>query len=611
MHRKAICLSTVYFLSLVSYAQVQIQNVLNRDNITLNGKWNYILDPYESGYYNYHYRQRDQEENPGNDAVFMNTQMQRPSDLVEYDFDKSPAMMIPGDWNSQEEKLLYYEGTVWFRRMFDFQDISTAERVFVHFGAVNYRADVYLNGTKLGIHEGGFTPFVFEVTGLLKSKDNFLIVKADNTRKREAVPTVITDWWNYGGITRDVTLVKVPSNFITDYKIQLEKGNSKTIAGYVQLDGSELAGKPVKVSIPELKVEQSFTTDERGRAKIRFDVKKLKRWSTSDPKLYECIIKTDEDQLSDQIGFRNIDVKGVDILLNDQPVFLRGISVHEENPIKGGRAIGKEDARLLLGWAKELGCNFVRLAHYPHNEHMVRMADEMGMLVWEENPVYWNLLYDNPKTYQLAEQQLTEVVQRDKNRASVIIWSMANETPQSESRLTFLKNLAETTRSIDNTRLISAALEKQAVEGKENVLTVDDPFTEYVDVMSFNEYVGWYDGLPEKCDRVSWEIKENKPVFISEFGGGALQGMHGDVDERWTEEFQEDLYIKSVKMLREIPQLRGMSPWILTDFRSPRRMLPYIQDGWNRKGLLSQTGEKKKAYFVMQQYYDEMKLKWE
>nr|WP_321453452.1 glycoside hydrolase family 2 TIM barrel-domain containing protein [uncultured Carboxylicivirga sp.] len=591
-------------------AQNVFQNIPNRKTTTLNGKWHYIVDVYETGYYDYRYQPRDLQKNPGNDAYFLDVTPKDRSGLHEYDFETSPTMYVPGDWTSQVEKLFYYEGTVWYRKKFDYQKTQDNNRVFLNFGAVNYRADVYLNGQKLGFHEGGFTPFYFEVTNLLKEKDNSIVVKVDNKRKKEAVPTLNTDWWNYGGITRDVDLIETQSTYIADYSLHLQKGNAGLIEGYVSLNGDTKANQSIILSIPELKINQTLTSDDKGWVSFNIKAKKINYWSPQNPKLYAVKLTYNNQTLDDKIGFRTIDVKGSDILINNQSVFLRGISIHEENPMDGRRAYSKEDAELLLGWAKEMGCNFVRLAHYPHNEHMLRLADELGIMVWEENPVYWTIPFDNHDTYLLAEKQLKEVMMRDKNRASVIIWSMANETPRTDARLEFLKNLAATARKIDNTRLISAALEKNVVEGKENTLGIDDPFMDYVDIISFNEYVGWYDGLPEKCERVHWEINYNKPVFISEFGGGALQGLHGDKLDRWTEEFQEDLYIKNIDMLRQIPQLRGMSPWILTDFRSPRRMRPLIQDGWNRKGLISEKGTKKKAYFVLQDYYKELKEKW-
>lgn len=583
----------------VSAAQL-ITNIPGRKTLTLNGKWNYIIDPYETGYYDYRYKPLDENPNPGS-GFFLDQHLGDPSKLLEYDFDRCPTLMVPGDWNSQDDKLLYYEGTIWYRRLFEYKKANADNRVFVHFGAANYETDVYLNGKKLGKHIGGFTPFDFEITSLLKEGQNSLVVKVDNKRKREAVPTLNTDWWNYGGITRDVDVVEVPATFIADYTVQLKKGNMSEIAGMVKLEGTQKS-QTVSIEIPELKFAQSVTTDANGVARFSFPVKKLVLWSPENPKLYEVKVAASTDQVTDRIGFRTIETRGAEILLNGNSVFLRGICIHAEMPTEGRRAYSLEDARTLLNWAKELSCNYVRLAHYPHSEYMARVADEMGILVWEENPVYWTILWENQETFENARQQLSDLIIRDKNRASVIIWSMANETPVSEARNSFLKRLAEHARELDDSRLISAALE---VHGNQNPndKVVEDPFAEYVDIVNFNEYVGWYDGTPEKCDRINWVIKYDKPVMISEFGAGALQGLHGDVRARWTEEYQEDLYKRTLPMLSKIPQFRGVTPWILCDFRSPKRMLTNIQDGWNRKGLIGQNGTKKKAFFVLQEFY--------
>lgn len=592
------------------YAQDILQNSLNRKSTTLNGKWHYIIDPYETGYYSYRYQPWDEMESPGKDAFFINAKPEDKSDKVEYDFDASPVLKVPGDWNSQSEKLLYYEGSIWYKTSFDYKSKEENDRVFLRFGGANYRADVYLNGKKLGFHTGGFTPFSFEVTGKLKPEDNFLIVKIDNQRHRDAVPTLNTDWWNYGGITRDMEIIETPATFISDYSIQLKKDDPGLIAGYILLEGEDASEKEVSISIPDIKIEKKFKTDPEGKVSFEIAVKNLEYWSPENPQLYDVVLSSGEDRLSDRIGFRTISVEGADILLNGKPVFLRGISIHEENPLRGGRAFCREDAELLLGWAKELGCNYVRLAHYPHNEHMVRLADELGIMVWAEIPVYWTVLFDNEETYRNAENQLKELLFRDHNRASVIIWSMANETPVSDDRISFISSLAETARSIDPTRLISAALEVQHVSGKPNTVTITDPLAGYLDLMSFNQYIGWYgEGTPEVASRMNFEITQNKPVIISEFGAGALQGYHGDSLTRWTEEYQEYLYKETLKMLEKIDQLRGMSPWILTDFRSPRRFLPVIQDGWNRKGLISETATRKKAFYVLQEYYQKLQKK--
>lgn len=601
-------------MSMVAMNKLQAQtlmiNVDNRQTTSLNGKWKVIVDPYENGYYDYRYLPFDQA-NPGSKSAFFNdSKPQNRWDLVEYDFDKAATLMVPGDWNSQDEKLFYYEGTVWYRRQFEYARKQSLNRVFVHFGGANYTTEVYLNGKKLGKHVGGFTPFQFEVTDALRAGKNSLVVKVDNKRCRECVPTLNTDWWNYGGITRDVNLIETSETFVENYQIQLGKNEPNRIRGFVQLNG-KVANKQVALQIPELGLNANFTTNEQGQASIDLPVKKVNYWSPQNPKLYEVKLTVGNETLSDQIGFRTISTKGTDILLNNKPVFLRGICLHEENPIRGGRAFTPEDAAMLLGWAKELGCNYVRLSHYPHNEHLVRLADKLGILLWEENPVYWTILWQNEDTYKNAENQLREVITRDQNRASVVIWSMANETPVSEARTQFLAKLAQTARALDNTRLISAAMEKHAKKDAPLTQVVEDPFAEVVDVVSFNQYVGWYDGTPAKCKQVNWEIPYQKPVIVSEFGGGALAGYHGDSLTIFSEEYQAWLYKESLIMLGKIPQVRGLSPWILTDFRSPRRLLADIQDGFNRKGVIGQRGERKKAFWVLQQFYKNQASKWD
>ena len=568
-----------------------IANPDGRKTIELDGQWQAIIDPYESGFYDYRYE-------PSANGYFRNAKPKTKSDLIEYDFDSSATLKVPGDWNTQTDQLFFYEGTVWYKKSFDYQRRADT-RLFVYFGAANYQADVYLNGEKIGQHEGGFTPFNFEITKLVRDTGNFLVVKVDNKRRRDAVPTLMTDWWNYGGLTRGVKLVETPATFVQDYFVQLEKGSRDRVRGWVKLAGQKL-GQKITIRIPEGGVSKSFATDANGTAVIDFNAN-LKLWSPESPKLYDVIIEAETDQVRDQIGFRSIETRGTDILLNGRPIFLRGVCIHEEAPLRGGRANSREDALTLLGWAKELGANFVRLAHYPHNEFIVREADRMGIMVWSEIPVYWTIQWENTATLENARNQLSEMIARDKNRAAVMIWSVANETPLSDARLTFLKNLVSRARELDPTRLLSAAMERHYIDATTQM--IDDPLGEFLDVLGCNEYVGWYDGLPAKADDLQWRSKYQKPLIMSEFGGDALYGHHGDALTRWTEEYQESIYQHQIAMLKRIPFLRGAAPWILMDFRSPRRPLPKIQDYWNRKGLVSNYGEKKKAFYVLRDWY--------
>ena len=596
MNVKSLCiLMLILPLSMATAADSQIIQPGQRPAISLNGKWQIVVDPYDNGYYNYHMEPHKAE------GYFQNKVPPEKWDRIEYSFTPQNVLDVPGDWNSQRDRLYYYEGSIWYKRDFQYH-LKQGRRLFVYFGAANYQSRVFLNGREIGMHIGGFTPFAFELTDQMTTDNHFLVIQVNNSRHREAVPTVNTDWWNYGGLTRDVRLIEVPQCFIQDYFLQLARGEKNRIRGWVQLS-EEGAGQEIVIQLPEMAAQHTVHTDKRGLAEIEFSCEP-ELWSPQSPRLYKVRISSGNDRVDDMIGFRNIETDGNKILLNGKPVFLRGICIHEEAPIRGGRAFSAEDAAILLGWAKELGCNFVRLAHYPHNAHMVRLADEMGLMVWSEIPVYWTIDFDNPDTYANAEQQLKENIHRDKNRASVIMWSIGNETPVHKSRNRFMKNLAKFARTLDSTRLITAATDKQSADGFH--YKISDPLIQHLDVIGVNEYIGWYDGLPEKCRQMTWTSNFDKPVIVSETGGGALYGLHGDKLTRWSEEYQEDLYIHQIDMIQKIPGFSGLTPWILMDFRSPRRPLPGIQDGWNRKGLMSNRGERKKAFYILKNFYQDI-----
>jgi beta-glucuronidase len=563
-----------------------VQNPHGRAGLALDGAWSRIVDPYENGYYNHRWQ-------PKPDGYFISRKPASPADLVEYDFAASPKLNVPGDWNSQEAELFLYEGTVWYHREFRLER-RPAHRYRIHFGAVNYTAQVWINGRLAGAHEGGFTPFQFDITDLLVDGANFVVVKADNRRAGDQVPTVNTDWWNYGGITRPVRIIELPERHVADYA--LEYGPEGRIEGWIRASGAGLA----RLVIPELAIDHPVELDSGGHG--RFSVAATPRlWSPEQPYLYDVELVYGPDTVTDRVGFRRLEVAGTEILLNGKPLFLRGISLHEEAP-GGGRAWSEAHARRLLGWAQELGCNFVRLAHYPHNEAMTRLADEMGLLVWSEIPVYWTVDFADPAVYAKAEAQLAEMITRDRNRASIALWSIANETPATPERTAFLQALAEHARRLDPGRLVTAALDTQRYEDDARV--IDDPLAAAVDVIGINSYCGWYGpDRPQDCRQYAWRSPYGKPVIMSEFGAGALQGRHGPADHRWTEEYQAAVYEANLAMIGNIDFLRGLTPWILMDFRSPRRPLPGIQDYWNRKGLLSETGAKKAAWHVLQAWY--------
>lgn len=602
-------LFSIFFLSA---QEGLITNIDSRKTVSLNGTWNYIIDPYNTGFFDYHLRERQEDDR---EAYWQDPTIKDKIERIEHGYQEPYTLEVPGDWNSQDDKFQYYEGTVWYQRTFDIE-AEKDERVYLYFGAVNYEAHVYLNGKKLGTHKGGFTPFNFEIPkDFLKEKDNFLSVMVNNTRRKNEIPSLNLDWWNFGGVTRDVSLVLVPETFIQSYFLNLDqdqditsskKKNRFKIRGSVNLNDS-LSLSQVTVEIPELNLSKKFNLNGN-TLEFHIEAKNLELWSPENPKLYNVVVRLGKEELKEKIGFRKIETFGKNILLNGEPVFLRGICIHEEIPEDMRRAHSKEDAVKLLGWAKDLNANMVRLTHYPHNENMTQMADSLGLMVWSEIPVYWALNFESDEVLEKAKTQMEEMIIRDKNRASIVIWSVGNETPVNSIRTLFMKELIFKTKDLDNTRLVSAALQ---VHNNDGVFFIDDPLGEFTDIVSVNQYLGWYGGLPDEAPKAEWRVKYDKPLFFSETGAGAKGGFHADKRTRWSEEFQVWFYEEQIKMMKRMPDnYSGIAPWILTDFRSPRRNNPKYQEGWNRKGLIDENGNKKKAFYVLKEYYDEIEKKY-
>ncbi len=579
---------------------VLLSNVPLRSTRSLDGSWRAILDPYDTGYVNI-LGQRNRQ------GFFRDFKPRSPADRVEYDFDRSLQLRVPGDWNTQDPTLLYYEGTVWYRRLFDVTEIG-AGRSFLHFGAANHTARVFLDGEELGCHVGGFGPFAVEVTGRLAVGTHSLVVQVNNRREPTRVPAMRSDWWNFGGITRSVELVTVPEVFLSDAWLTMAPdgrivGGATVDKGTGQgrpADRAE-AGPPVTVELPDASIRVRLVD---GRLEIdAVTAATLERWRPGKPVLHRVRWTCGDDALEDEVGFRTVRVDGNRLLVNDEETFLRGISIHGEGPSGGRRAHGPQDADTLLSWAQELGANFVRLAHYQHDEHMVREADRRGLLAWAELPVYWGIAFDDPQVLANALDQADELIVRDRSRASVILWSVANETLPGESRLAFLGALIDRVRSLDQTRLTTAAL--LTVPSNDPTVHIEDPLGELIDVVAINQYLGWYYGQRGEVPKTVFSTAFGKPIVFSELGAGAKFGNHGSEHEIWTEEFQAAVYEAQIAMIRAQPDCVGLSPWILKDFRTPLRVLPEIQDGYNRKGLVSEEGQRKLAFEVLASFYAE------
>lgn len=583
-----IALVSLLMAPVASFAADLIQNVYGRDIQSLNGKWAAIPDLYDQGE-----RMKIYEYNKPTGKT----------DFYEYSFEGGMRLNVPGDWNSQSPEMKYYEGTVWYQRTFTAKAEPRTRR-FLYFAGVSTRCNIYLNGKKIISHEGSFTPFQIEVTDALKDGENLLVCEVNNNRRVDAIPAMSYDWWNYGGITRDVMLVTVPTQYIADYFVRLEKGKKDVIALSVSLSEA-VAGKKITVKIPELEVNCEMTTDAQGKAEASVKVRSLQRWSPESPKLYNIEIASPDDKVTESIGFRNIDTRGTKVFLNDKEIFLRSISFHEEIPQRMGRAFSPADADMLLSEARALGVNTIRLAHYPQNEYIVRKAEQMGFMLWEEIPVWQSIDFTNDVTMGKARTMFDEMLQRDKNRCAVSMWGVANETRPSEARNAFLTRLVSDGRAKDNTRLYVAAFDIVYYQRDKDLFTMEDSFPKQLDLIGVNKYMGWYAPWPKDPKDCHWQVCPDKPLLITEFGGEALYGQSGDetVASSWSEDYQAKLYRDNIRMFENIPNLCGVSPWILFDFRSPFRFHPTNQDGWNRKGLVSDQGMRKKAWYIMRDYY--------
>ncbi len=618
-----------------------------RNMQSLSGEWNLIVDPMGVG-------------DPG--SLFGGfTQNRQPStdmDLIEYNYETSPTVRVPGDFNTQDERLFFYQGRVWYFTTFEATPADNT-RLHLWFGGANFKTTVFLNGKGIGEHDGGYVPFSFDITDTSVSGTNTLIVRVDNRLTEGSVPTTRTDWWPYGGLVRDVALVETPAGFIRNAKIALKDRDAGLIEAIVETANIQ-AGEEVALSLPELSIRETAQTDANGQATFAFNAEP-DLWSPASPQLYDVTFSAGEDRISDRVGFRTIETRGQELLLNGTPLKLKGISTHEEAIARDGVAYSETDVRGLLAEAKALNANFVRAAHYPYSRHMAKAADEMGLLLWEEIPVYWNIDWDNDATLASARNLMDRLVRRDWNRASVIVWSVANETPHSEARLAFLNQLVSDVRAMDETRLVSAALfgnprdelrevalyiaarglaRSDTPESARAVfsaivaqagdhapqpddlltLTITDPLGEILDVVGYNEYFGWYYsalfaqqmGVGEDVLRpIMLDLMANirisasvdKPLIISEFGAGAKHGHPGS--GVWSEAYQAQVYEAQIEMLRNSPQVQGMTPWILKDFRAMLRTLPGVQNYRNRKGLIDENGNRKQAFDVLQEFYSE------
>ncbi|NOI24642.1 glycoside hydrolase family 2 protein [Vibrio mediterranei] len=555
-----------------------------RNTESLNGHWNFAVDLLDTGL-----RQRWYDMKP----------MPAEQRIEPWDYDPyvGETIPVPSCWQMQKEKWYFFEGSAWYTKSWDYEESNTDERVFLRVGAAQYDCKVFLNGEFLGNHYGGSTPFFAEFTGKLNQGRNWIMCCVNNTRTLDRVPMRNTDWFNYGGIYRDIEIVRTPKEIIRDLHVYLvPNGQYNLVHVDVEVEGSQ---SEITFAIEELGINERLSIVD-GKATIELSVEP-ELWSPESPKLYDVSATYGNDVVTDRIGFRQVEVKGTEIFVNGVNTFLRGISVHEDDK-EIGKVVTPEDLKRRFQHAKELNCNYMRFAHYTHHEMATKMADELGFLIWAEIPVYWAIDFENPATYRDAENQLLEMIKRDRNRASIIMWSVGNENADTDARLEFMSGLVRTARDNDPCRLVSAACLVNHAKNK-----IEDRLAEHLDIIGINEYYGWYEEVFDDLIEIGENSNPGKPVVISETGADGFIGEGAPKTGFFSESYMTDVYKKQIEYLEKLDYIKGISPWILYEFRVERRQNMF-QKGWNRKGLISNDKfTKKESFTLLADFYGKLK----
>ncbi len=544
-------------------------------------------------------------------------------------FDQARRIPVPCSWNDLFDDAENYFGAAWYQTEFRAELPSRDRRLIVRFGSAVYRAKVWLNGQLLGEHSGGHLPFAFDATDTVRGDaPNRLVVMVENRLQIDRVPAIPDtdafhlyqedlpetsyDFFPYAGLHRPVWLYSVPAAHLRDLTVVTRRQGSSgfvdvrlsvanTWSGHARLT---LTGGPVPIDVPV------SVTGGAGIATI--NVASARLWSAADPFLYTLTVRLGAgapiDEYALSIGIRTIEVKGEALLLNGEPVQLRGFGKHEDFLLHGrgqDLAVLVRDFELL----KWIGANSFRTSHYPYSEEAMMLADRYGFLVIGETPAVSLTFADAPAVIAARHRQLqddiTDLVSRDKNHPCVILWSIANEpltkpfhsldAPPLDAVTkgkTFFADMFAHLRAIDGTRPVS-------------LVSVHNGPVEWVsqgDVICTNSYNGWYavsGRIGDAAETLDREIRAlharcgAKPIIVTEFGADAMAGVHAQPAEMWSEDFQSDLIAAYLDVLGKLPFVVGTHPWAFADFKTSQNIMRV--GSLNLKGVFTRDRKPKEA----------------
>ena len=533
-------------------------------------------------------------------------------------FENGRPIAVPASWNDQFSEGRDFLGPAWYQTIIHVPKGWNGQRIFLRFGSVNYLADVWLNGESIGSHEGGHLPFEFDVTEKMKENENLLVMRVDGRLTADRVPPrgrpynfpqTNFDFFPYCGIQRPVLLYSVPNNFITDITVRtnIQKDNGEV---FVDVKFKREVQDKICFKIDGYGTNVEIEKVVNGiELNVMIDVKNPELWAPLSPNLYNLTVElSNKDAVSDsyslKIGIRTIEVRGDQLLLNGEPIVLYGFGRHEDFPVTGRGylpAVIIKDYSLM----KWIGANSFRTTHYPYSEQMMDLADRLGILIIDEIPAV-GLTFDKDnidRHFELCTQYIQELIARDKNHPSVIIWSLANEPRSSVNSKDFFRKLYDTAKSYDSSRLISLV----------NMQGVKNKAFEFCDIVCLNRYYAWYTdpGQIEKgIENLSTELDNiyqsyDKPIILSEFGADTIPGWHAQPPEMFSEEYQVEFLTRYIELLNSKKYIIGQHVWNLCDFKTSqgiRRM-----GGINYKGVFTRDRRPKMAAHQLKKLWNKSK----
>ncbi|MBQ4527930.1 MAG: beta-glucuronidase [Clostridia bacterium] len=521
------------------------------------------------------------------------------------------SMTVPSCWNTEPD-LFRYEGTAWYQTRF----YSESPDLYISFEAVQNEADVYLDGIHLGNHYGGFLKFGFEANNLNPGLHT-LTVRVNNTINNiDTFPLTGVDWYNYGGIARPVHIAELSDRWIKNHKISYDFKNGLSdvcLSVEAEIKTFGEVSDELKIYVNDIEYHsEKLTVNGIQKICLAFDLSDIKLWDVDSPNLYYVRISFGNEDVIERIGFRKIETKGRDILLNGKKIRLLGINRHEEHPDWGFSmpfSLIKKDIDII----RNLNCNAIRTSHYPNSQKTADYCDEIGMLFWSEIPGWGRSeeAMTNDLALKRALSMEKEMIEENFHHPSIIVFCMHNECcTESVGGFEVTKKMIELAKSMDSSRLMTYVTHNVGTKEGEDI----ELCYSLADIVCLNHYIGWYfdtangdwneflesyNVILKQCDSIE------KPFIMSEFGFAALLGSAGFESYRWSEDYQADAHEFTLNQLLGNERIAGTYIWQFNNNRSAAENEISRPRGYNNKGIVDEYRKPKRAYRTIQKIYGE------